>query len=360
MVLSIQAQEQKISLRDTIDDKLDASEFLIKAHGFIPIFQPITEPALGHFGLVLAPVFISPNKHPYKKKYTPPDITAAFAGYTLNHTWMIGALRIAQIPQFGIKYRVGGGYGNINLDFYREIANEGTRSFPFNFRAIPFFINVQKQIGESNLSIGIEYLIIKNEVTPEFEGRFDFFDRRNFKALQSSPGLVVEYDGRNSIFTPDRGTFASASYRINADWTGSDFNFQNFKFYILQYFQTTDRLISGFRFESQHQFNHAPFYLLPGLNMRGVPAAKYQGTSTWILQSEQRYDLSLRWSVLVFGGGAKAYSENSSFSDADLIYNYGAGFRYLIARAFNLRMGVDVASSNEDVGYYIVFGSFWR
>lgn len=104
-----------------------------------------------------------------------------------------------------------------------------------------------------------------------------------------------------------------------------------------------------------------PFYLLPGLNMRGVPSARFQGTSTNVLQTEQRYDFTTRWSGVVFRGVAKAYERlKESCGDADLVYNYGVGFRYLIARAFKLRMGIDVAWSNEDFGYYIVFGSFWR
>jgi hypothetical protein len=111
--------------RDSLDGKLDMSRFLIDYHGFIPMPQIITEPALGHFGLMLTPVFIKPNKVPVEDKYVPPDITAAFVGYTANKTWGFGAMRMASLPRQHLKYRVGAAYGDINMDFYRTLPEVG-------------------------------------------------------------------------------------------------------------------------------------------------------------------------------------------------------------------------------------------
>ena len=347
--------------KDTLDGKLDMSRFLIDLHGFVPLPQLVTEPALGSIGFVLAPIFITPNKHQQEGKYTPPNITAAFGGYTANKTWMVGGFRMASLPKYGLKYRVGGGYASVNMDFYREIPTLGEKSFAFNLKTIPIFGTITKQIGETDIYAGLQYLFMKTEVTPEFDGDLpDFIEDKSFNTIQSGPGVLVEIDKRNSIFTPDKGTYINTNYRINAEWTGSDFEFQNFNFYILQYFQTTRSLVSGFRLETKQQFGDAPFYLEPGINLRGVPAMRYQGTSTYLLETEQRYDFNLRWSGVAFGGTAKALNKRTNFGEAEWIYNYGVGFRYLLARVFKLRMGVDVAWSNEDFGYYIIFGSAWR
>ncbi len=361
-ILHGQKEDRPSLMRDTLDDKLDMSQFLIEAHGFIPLPQLITEPALGHIGLVIAPVFIQPNKHQQKGKYTPPDITAIFGGFTANKTWMLGALRVASLPRLGLKYRVGGGYTSINLDFYRTLPIVGEKSFAFNFKSIPIFASVTREIGNTNIYAGIEYLYMQTEVTPQFDftGLPDFIENGSLKTIQSSPGVLVEYDHRDNVFTPNRGTLISTDFRVNANWTGSDFEYSNFRLYALQYFQLAPNWVSGFRAETKQQYGDAPFYLEPGLNMRGVPAARYQGTSTYLLQTEQRYDLNLRWSGVAFGGGAKAINKNQSFEEADWVYNYGIGFRYLIARLFNIRMGLDVAWSNNDFGYYVVFGSFWK
>ena len=74
-----------------------------------------------------------------------------------------------------------------------------------------------------------------------------------------------------------------------------------------------------------------------------------------------------RWSAVAFAGVARAYGKSSSlkrsaevsFQDAPTVVSKGIGFRYLIAEKFGLRMGVDIAMSNEDKAFYIQFGTAW-
>jgi hypothetical protein len=109
----------------------------------------------------------------------------------------------------------------------------------------------------------------------------------------------------------------------------------------------------------QQAFNSPPFYLLPFIDMRGIPAARYQGMADALTEGELRWDFYRRWSVVGFGGAGKAFNGWNEFSEAELVYTYGTGFRYLIARKFGLRMGVDVARGPEQWAYYIIFGSSW-
>jgi hypothetical protein len=52
--------------------------------------------------------------------------------YTLNNSWMIGGMRIGSIPAKGLKYRIGGGYADLNLSFYRDVTNIGEKEFEFS------------------------------------------------------------------------------------------------------------------------------------------------------------------------------------------------------------------------------------
>ena len=63
-------------------------------------------------------------------------------------------------------------------------------------------------------------------------------------------------------------------------------------------------------------------------------------------------DLSGLWYVL-------HPSASSDFGSADYISSIGSGFRYLLARKFKLRVGIDVAKGPDTWAYYIVFGSNW-
>ncbi|PIB35418.1 glyceraldehyde-3-phosphate dehydrogenase [Reichenbachiella sp. 5M10] len=357
-----QSKEKKFALKDSLDGKLDASDFLIDANGFIPMPQIITEPSLGYFGLVFAPIFIHPNKYAKKTDgYVPPNITVGFAGVTANKTWIVGGMRIAHLPQYGLKYRFGTAYTSANVDFYRDVPLVGEKSFSFNFKAIPVFGSLTKKIGNTQWYAGVEYLFLVNEVRPEFDMTDppDFLEKYDPEHMMSSPGILVEYDGRDNIFTPNTGTLFSNDYRINASWTGSDYNFQNYSFNLQQYFQMNDRWVNAFHLDGKVIWGDAPFYVLPMINMRGVPRSRYQGRQAYLLETEQRYDFTMRWSAVVFGGVAKAFGGTYSFEEAPWVYSYGSGFRYLIARKFGLRMGIDLALSNDDFGYYITFGSAW-
>ena len=59
------AQRKKnISLKDSLDGKLDLSDYVIEANGFVPVPIIVTEPALGGFGGGLAPIFMK-KRPPY-------------------------------------------------------------------------------------------------------------------------------------------------------------------------------------------------------------------------------------------------------------------------------------------------------
>src|SRR6478735_7905910 len=59
--ISLFSQEKRNIMKDTLDGKLDVSEYLTELHGFIPVPMIISEPAIGNFGVVLAAVFIAPQ-----------------------------------------------------------------------------------------------------------------------------------------------------------------------------------------------------------------------------------------------------------------------------------------------------------
>jgi hypothetical protein len=63
-----------------------------------------------------------------------------------------------------------------------------------------------------------------------------------------------------------------------------------------------------------------------------------------------------RWGVVGFVGYGQTFSENA---DGNQAWNAGGGFRYLLARMFGLKMGIDVAFGPEDWAVYMVIGTAW-
>lgn len=359
------AQKKKLTFRDSLDHAFDVSDWLIDAHGFIPVPYIITEPSLGNFGLAIAPIFLSP-KTPYidsvgnKRRITPvpPDITGGAIFYTLNNTWGAIAMRSGTWKKKRIKYRGVSGYANVNMDFYRTIPNQGEQVFSFNFKTIPFYAYGLKQFGNPNWSAGLQYLFLYTKI--KYDGPLpDFVNPEDITSLVSSIGPVIEFDNRDNIFTPNKGFKAHIDTYWSNNVIGSDYNYGRINYFLYAYQPLAPKLTGGLRIDGQQAFGTTPFFLLPYVDMRGIPTNRYQGQADLLTEAELRWDFSRRWSLMGFGGTGKAFDDWSDFGEATWAYSYGTGFRYLMARKFGLRMGIDIARGPEQWAYYIVFGSSW-
>lgn len=347
-------------MRDTLDGHFDFSRFLIDSKGFMPIPLVITEPALGDLGLAMALTFLTPKTPPPGKTYVAPDITAGFGMYTANKSWAAGGARIGSFPKAGIKYRAILGYASLNLSFYRDVGTTTDKEFQFNFSSAPVLLSVSKNLGQSDIYLGGQYTFAKVNVDPRFgESLPDWLDERDLASRIGSLAFFVDWDRRNNFFTPDAGTILHIAYGMDDEWTGSDYTYQKLTGFANWFIPINPRWISGLRLDAQHTFGKPPFYLLPMLLMRGLPAARYQGATTALVETEQRVDLNLRWSLVGFAGIGKAIMDDESFADAETAYAVGGGFRYLIARAFGIRAGIDIARGPEEWAWYITFGHNW-
>jgi len=360
-----QEEKKKISLKDSLDHAVDLSDYIIDANGFIPVPTIITEPALGGFGGALAPIFLK-KQPPFrdtvngKLQIRPvmPDITGAMGMYTVNGSWAAFASRAGMIRKLRLKYSVGGGYANINMDFYRTFDQIGEKQFSFNFKTVPIFLQGIRQLGSSNWFAGLKYLYLKTDVN--YNGTLPSFVKpEDMKSQVSQLGLVTELDNRDNIFTPDAGIKLHFDANLSDNIFGSDFYFWKLNYYGYFYKPISKKLIGGLRVDGQQALGDPPFYLLPYINLRGVPTMRYQGRATILTELEARWDFYKRWSIIGFGGTGKAFDDWSDFGSASLVYSYGTGFRYLMARKFGLRMGIDIAHSPGTWAYYIVFGSNW-
>jgi hypothetical protein len=371
-MLHAQTGKRKVSMKDTIDGKLDLSSFLIESNGFIPVPIIVTDKALGGFGGGIAPIFIKKNA-PYldsidgKLVRTPvaPDITGGAFLYTLNDSWLGAAFRSGVLTKQRIKYTVGFGYLNMNMSFYRKDFKGDEREFPFNIKGFGGLLQGIRRLGYTNWYAGLKYQLASTDV--RFRGATnipippELSKPNEYKSIASLLGAVIELDSRDNIFTPDKGIKAHFDANISDNIFGSDYEYWRFNYYAYMYAPLGKHIVGGWRIDGQQVTGDPPFYLLPFIDMRGIPAARYQGKADVLTELEARFDLDRRWSLMAFTGLGKAFNQWSDFGSAEWVYSYGAGFRYLMARAFKLRMGLDIAKGPPGSwGYYIVVGSNWK
>lgn len=367
LFLQSNAQKKKVSLKDSLDGKLDLSDFIIEANGFVPVPYIITEPALGGFGGALFPIFIKKNP-PYKDsvngklQITPvaPTVTGGGGLYTVNNSWGTFGFRSGTFVKSRIKYLIAGGYFHVNMSFYKVFEHLGEREFKFTLDVAPFIVQATKRIGFSHWYAGFRYSFISNKLS--FRGDTSlkrFTDSIDASQKISQLGMIVEMDRRDNIFTPDKGLKLHFDVSRSDDAIGSDHDFWRMNYYGYGFYPVAKNFIAGLRVDGKQAFGDIPFYMLPFIEMRGVPAVRYQGKANLLSETEMRWDVKRRWSLMAFGGGGKAFDDWEEFGNADWVFTYGTGIRYLLARKFKLRVGLDVAHGPGTWAYYIVFGSNW-
>ncbi len=359
-------EKPKLSFRDPVDSAFDLSNWILNYNGFVPVPTLITEPALGNFGLGVGLVFIKQNQ-PYDidgvKHPAPPTILGVGGMYTANKSWAGFVGGTVALPKYRMQIKGGGGYADINMDFYFKDLLEKERKLGFNFTGIPVFITVGRVLRDPRFSIDLEYTFMDVNVKMKnpFENLPDELIDFNFEKSQtiSKGGLRFSFDTRDNVFTPNQGIKTYLDVQLSNQVLGSDFDYEQAEAAFYWYLPLHKKWINGFRFDMQQAFDNPPFYLKPFVDMRGLPAMRYQGKTTMLVELEERWDVYKRWSAVFFGGVGTGFDKWKDFGDAEWAYSYGAGFRYLLARPLNLRCGMDFAMGPEGFAYYVVFGSSW-
>jgi len=355
--------QEKVSFKDSLDHKFDVSDWVLTANGFIPIPVIITEPALGGIGGALFTIFVDVNT-PYRDTINgelvttraKPNLYGVGGAYTANGTWAFAGVSIGTIKKYRLNYRLISAYADVNLEFFRELENGDEHSFEFNLHTFPVFGQLVKHFKGRSWYTGLNYLFLNTKIQ---QSNPEFHSAKEVNSNVSRLGVMLEYDTRDNVFTPDKGFRWNSVFGVADDALGSDYDYTSLNSAAFYYLPISKRIISGFRAEYQQMWGDPPFYLLPFINMRGIPVARYQGTITALAETEWRWDLTPRVSLVTFGGAGKAIPEESSFEESKWRYSGGAGTRYLIARKLKLRGGIDVARGPEQWAYYIVFGTTW-
>ena len=181
----------------------------------------------------------------------------------------------------------------------------------------------------------------------------------DFDLTNSGVGIINEYEKLNNLLSPSAGLRINLSYDQYLKALGGDRDFGKLMFFAHYFQPILKNWTAGFRVESLLAVGDAPFYVLPFISLRGVPAIRYQGEITALIETEQQFMFTRRWGMVAFGGYGQAFNYSNDLSDGAKAWNAGAGFRYLMARRLGLKMGIDVARGPEDWAIYIVFGSAW-
>ena len=174
-----------------------------------------------------------------------------------------------------------------------------------------------------------------------------------------SLGILIEYDSRNTIFTPTKGISAAFEYKDYAEAWGSDFEFNEYALSLFHYTPFGDFSSLGLRLEAKTVDGDVPFFSYPFVNLRGIPAMRYQGETALTGEAEYLWGVTPRWTVVFFAGVGHTTTISEFLGESQTVGAGGVGFRYRLARKFGLQSGVDIARGPEDPSIYLTVGSAW-
>ena len=353
------------------DGKFDISAFLSTQYGFMPMPIIVTEPAVGYGG-GLNVMFLHDSLASSKERKSPPSISGVVGLGTENGTLFGAAYHLGFWEEDTIRTTTAVASLNVNINFYlRDIGID------MNLNGYAVYQELMFRLGESDVFLGGNYVYAdidsskNNEELPIVNPLFE----REFKL--GALAAVVQYDTRDTIFTPSKGLFAKASLRRVDENFGGNENFWRYGAKAFYFHPLTDKVNLGLRIagEAVHASgdDRVPYIAKPSIDMRGIAAARYQGEKMLLGEVQIRWEFIERWNMVFFGGAGKVYGdeyklklgtgvvqEEISFLDAPAHPAGGVGFRYELARKFGLWGGLDFATNEDnEFSFYITVGSAW-
>ena len=374
---------------DPEDGKFDASQYLAEnAFGFLPVPIIITDPAVdGGLGAVGLFFHETEEQQEARRKalkdpgagpqyILTPSLSGVAAAYTGNDSWFVGGGHMGFFRQGRIRYMGGGGYGDVNLDFFGFGEVGLVNPIELNTRAAAVVQSLKFKVGDLPIFAGFSQRYVNAKIRPgnlgDLSGDFlppDLQERweeivRGLLTQDvtiSALGVNLELDSRDNFFSPRSGYKYEFEHVWYRDAFGSDIEYELTHLKGLNYWKLADKWRGASRFALQNAETHGllPPFATPGIQLRGIQALRYQGNSVGVVEAELTWQLNFRWSVNAFAGSGWAANKIGDLFDTPSRITKGGGFRYLVASRYGFEMGLDVARGPEQTVFYIQAGTAW-
>ncbi|MCK8085237.1 BamA/TamA family outer membrane protein [Vibrio sp. 1CM8B] len=370
------------SFFDAVDDQFDMGHHIAEnAVGFLPVPVLITEPAVGYGGGLVGVFMHETDEQKQQRKQAalnaidggaqlvPGAITVLGAAGTENGSWFAFVGHRHTWLNDTIRYTGGVGAGQMNLSIYKDLSlelpnNKSTDIQPLEFstetRGVVLQQGVQFRVADTPLMLGVKQFVSYTEITSDSQIVDKLMEYTLGQTIVTSGlGLTADYDTRNNLFYPTSGYQFSADYMVYDEKLGSDQAYRKLDLEGEVYVPLATQWTLAFAANYQN-FQSDELFLSPTtqpyIQLRGVSSYRYQGDEITTLQSQVVFDTDDRWNVSGFYGYGQA-KEEAELSQDQTVGAYGVGFRYQIARRYGLRIGMDLARSDDENAFYISLGS---
>lgn len=354
---------------DTEEDEKGSKKKKQSGYRLLPIPIIVTEPAIGQ-GLGVALALFHPPKSGKQDetklatlesmsesstRQAPPVVTGVAGAYTSSKSWFGAVGHSNNWKNDSIRYAGVLARAKVNSKIF--IAN---LPVDFSIETNLVYQDMKFRIRDSDFMLGaaISYMDADNVFglgLPEVQNDWQF--ATEFKNIGVAGRFL--YETRDNTMNPRSGQIAELSIWRYDDAIGGDYDYWSGKIKGLSFHSLTEKWTLGLRLELAGVDGRVPFFAVPYVKLRGVPALRYQNKFAGEVEAELRYLLRPRWEVSAFGGLGFTSDHYVIYDNPDSIYNFGIGGKYNIFVEHNVWVGVDVARGPDDTSWYVQVGHPW-
>ncbi len=177
----------------------------------------------------------------------------------------------------------------------------------------------------------------------------------------SGLGLLMNWDSRDSIFFPTKGSFHQFSVTSYGQALGSDFSFSQFSLDARKYFSLSASQVLGLEARVAFETGNPPFWAMSLLGgdsiMRGYYLGRYRDKNMISWQVEYRWTPAVwRLGVVAFLGFGDVADKVANFRLDEFKYSLGFGLRYVLNKEQHLNIRLDFGFGNGNSGVYLTGG----
>ena len=290
-----------------------------------------------------------------KEQAPPPTVTGIMAAYTSNETAAVGIGHMNSFRDDHIRFTGVIALADVNSTFYLL-----DQPFKFNLEGALAFQETRFRFGDSRWfwGIGVSYLDASAAFKVELpeDAPIDLF-RSDLRNVGLSAKLA--WDTRDNTSMPDRGQLFDVALWRYDETIGGDYDYWDARLKLLSFHPLHEKFVLGLRVGYATIDGKAPFFAIPWVSLRGIPALRYQGERVGVAEIEGRYNFTPRWALIGFAGTGRVSSGVAAIDTEQNIYSYGLGGRYKIFDAQNIWVGIDIARGPEETNWYIQVGHAW-
>ena len=181
------------------------------------------------------------------------------------------------------------------------------------------------------------------------------------KTLLSVPGVQIDFDTRDSLWSPRHGWWLNLTTGFARDAFGSDTDFDSYSLDLRHYRPVGEKAVLAFQLQGITLDGDVPFFMMPALGgqegLRGYLEGRYRHRTRALGRVEYRSGQTWgRFGWAAFAGLGDVADGPDDLTLSAELWSFGAGLRYTLDETEGVKLRLDIGRGNGDGGFFISFG----